>query len=81
MLLSPFLIRKIGKRNLFIMYVVCSVFCFAGMYVFIEQIWVLFVFIWLRGFFSTFTLITDGAMNADVLDYQQYKTGSALKGL
>ena len=29
-----FLIRKIGKRNLFIMYVVCSVFCFAGMYVF-----------------------------------------------
>lgn len=81
MLLSPFLIRKIGKRNLFIMYVVCSVFCFAGMYVFIEQIWVLFVFIWLRGFFSTFTLITDGAMNADVLDYQQYKTGERLEGL
>lgn len=63
------------------MYVVCSVFCFAGMYVFIEQIWVLFVFIWLRGFFSTFTLITDGAMNADVLDYQQYKTGERLEGL
>lgn len=81
MLLSPFLIRKIGKRNLFIMYVVCSVFCFVGMYVFIEQIWVLFVFIWLRGFFSTFTLITDGAMNADVLDYQQYKTGERLEGL
>ena len=81
MLLSPFLIRKIGKRNLFIMYAVCSVFCFAGMYVFIEQIWVLFVFIWLRGFFSTFTLITDGAMNADVLDYQQYKTGERLEGL
>lgn len=81
MLLSPFLIRKIGKRNLFIMYVVCSVFCFAGMYVFIEQIWVLFVFIWLRGFSSTFTLITDGAMNADVLDYQQYKTGERLEGL
>ncbi len=35
----------------------------------------------LGGFFSTFTLITDGAMNADVLDYQQYKTGERLEGL
>ena len=39
------------------------------------------VFIWLRGFFSPFTLITDGAMKADVLDYQQYKTGERLEGL
>ncbi len=52
-----------------------------GMFLFIKQIWVLFAFTWLRGFFTTFTLITDGAMNADVLDYQQYKTGERLEGL
>ncbi len=51
------------------------------MFLFIKQIWVLFAFTWLRGFFTTFTLITDGAMNADVLDYQQYKTGERLEGL
>ncbi len=63
------------------MYMVCSIFCFAGMYIFIEHIWALYVCVWLRGFFSTFTLIADGAMNADVLDYQQYKTGERLEGL
>lgn len=81
MLLAPVLIRKMGKRNYFILYITSSAVCFAGMYVFIENIWVLYLFIWLRGFFSTFTLIADGAMNADVLDYQQYKTGERLEGL
>lgn len=81
MILAPILIRKLGKRNYYIMYMVCSIFCFAGMYIFIEHIWALYVCVWLRGFFSTFTLIADGAMNADVLDYQQYKTGERLEGL
>ncbi|WP_448920883.1 MFS transporter [Eubacterium sp.] len=81
MLISPFLIRKIGKRNMFILYIVTNIFTLVGMYLFIEQIWVLFVFVWLRNFFCTFTLITDGAMSADVLDYQQYKTGDRLEGL
>ena len=81
MFLAPFLIRKIGKRNYYILYMVANLFCFVGMYLFIEQIWVLFAFVWIRGFFNTFTLISDGAMNADVLDYQQYKTGERLEGL
>lgn len=81
MLLAPILIRKMGKKNLVIMYTVCNALCMAGMYIFLDQIWILFAFVWLRGFFNTFTLITDGAMNADVLDYQQYKTGERLEGL
>lgn len=81
MFLAPFLIRKIGKRNYYIMYMVANIFCLVGMYFCIEHIWVLYVFVWLRGFFNTFTLIADGAMNADVLDYQQYKTGERLEGL
>ena len=81
MLLAPLLIRKVGKRNLFIIYILCTTVSMIGMFLFIKQIWVLFAFTWLRGFFTTFTLITDGAMNADVLDYQQYKTGERLEGL
>lgn len=81
MFLAPFLIRKMGKRNYYILYMVANLLCFVGMYLFIEQIWVLFAFVWIRGFFNTFTLISDGAMNADVLDYQQYKTGERLEGL
>lgn len=81
MLLAPLLIRKVGKRNLFIIYILGTTVSMIGMFLFIKQIWVLFAFTWLRGFFTTFTLITDGAMNADVLDYQQYKTGVRLEGL
>ena len=75
------LIRKVGKRNLFIIYILGTTVSMIGMFLFIKQIWVLFAFTWLRGFFTTFTLITDDAMNADVLDYQQYKTGERLEGL
>lgn len=81
MLLAPFLIRKMGKKNYYILYMVANLFCFVGMYLFIEQIWVLFAFVWIRGFFNTFTIIADGAINADILDYQQYKTGERLEGL
>lgn len=80
MLLAPLLIRKVGKRNLFIIYILGTTVSMIGMFLFIKQIWVLFAFTWLRGFFTTFTLITDGAMNADVLDYQQYKTVSGWRG-
>lgn len=81
MLLAPMIIKKIGKRNLVILYTVCNIFCMIGMYLSIRHIWLLFVFTWIRGFFGTFTIITDPALNADVLDYQQYKTGDRLEGL
>lgn len=81
MFLAPILIRKIGKRNMVILYTVAQIISMAGMYFFIKQIWVLFAFIWIRGFFNTFTIILDPAMSADVLDYQQYKTGDRLEGL
>ena len=81
MFLAPILIRKMGKRNLVIFYLVFNTLCMAGMSLFIENIWVLFAFVWLRGFFAAFPLITDGAINADILDYQQYKTGDRLEGL
>lgn len=81
MLLAPLLIRKLGKRNMYIFYILGNVITLVGMYLFIEQIWVLYAFIWIRGFFNTFPLIADSAMSADVLDYQQYKSGDRLEGL
>lgn len=81
MFLAPIIIRKIGKKNLVIFYTVCNIASMIGMLAFIRNIWVLFAFTWLRGFFSTFPLISDGAINADILDYQQYKTGERLEGL
>lgn len=81
MLLSPLLIRKLGKRNMYIFYILGNVITLVGMHLFVEQIWVLYACIWIRGFFNTFPLIADSAMSADVLDYQQYKSGDRLEGL
>ena len=81
MLLSPLLIRKLGKRNMYIFYILGNVITLVGMYLFVEQIWVLYACIWIRGFFNTIPLIADSAMSADVLDYQQYKSGDRLEGL
>ncbi|MGN1417716.1 MAG: MFS transporter, partial [Acutalibacteraceae bacterium] len=81
MFLAPIIIRKIGKKNLVIFYTVCNIFSMIGMLLSIRNIWLLFVFTWLRAFFMTFPLISDNAINADILDYQQYKTGERLEGL
>lgn len=81
MFVAPLIIKKIGKRNLVIMYTVCSIICMTGMYLSVKNIWLLYIFTWLRGFFCTFPIISDPALNADVLDYQQYKTGDRLEGL
>ncbi|MFR6066324.1 MAG: MFS transporter [Eubacterium sp.] len=81
LLFSPIIIKKIGKRNLVIIYTVCNILCMIGMYFSIRNIWALYVFLWLRSVFTAFPIINDCAMNADVLDYQQYKTGDRLEGL
>lgn len=81
MIIAPFLIKKMGKRNLFIMYIVCSMAATIGMYFSVRNLWLLYAFTWIRSFFVTFTVILDPALNADVLDYQQYKTGDRLEGL
>lgn len=81
MFLAPILIRKIGKKNFVIMYTVGNIIAMTGMLLSLRSIWVLFAFTFLRGFFTTFPIISDGAIGADILDYQQYKTGDRLEGL
>lgn len=81
MLAFPFLVRKMGKRNLVIFYTVGTVAALFGMLFSLRSIWLLFAFIFIRGFFNTFPILLDGAINADVLDYQQYKSGHRLEGM
>ncbi len=81
MFLAPILIRKIGKKNFVIMYTVGNIIAMTGMLLSLRNIWLLFAFTFLRGFFTTFPIISDGAIGADILDYQQYKTGDRLEGL
>ena len=80
MLVFPFLVRKLGKRNLVIIYSVGTIASLLGMALSLKNIWALFVFS-LKAFFGTFPTLMDGAINADILDYQQYKSGHRVEGM
>lgn len=80
-LLSPVLIRRLGKRRLVIAYTLGGALSLTGMLLTVRSFWAFFAFSFLRTTFSTFPLIADPAINADILDYQQYRTGSRLEGL
>ena len=81
MLAAPILIRKLGKRGVVIFYTIGTIASMTAMLFTLRNIWALYIVIFIRGFFNTFPIILDGAINADILDYQQYKTGARLEGM
>lgn len=81
MLIFPFLVRKLGKRSLVILYSVGTIVSLLGMLLSLKNLWALFVFSFIKAFFGTFPTLMDGAINADILDYQQYKSGHRVEGM
>lgn len=79
MLLAPWLIRKIGKKKLVIYSTVLSMMATIPM-IFIKNPYALLAMIYLITFFNGFQIVTTPAIQAEVYDYQQYKTGDRLEG-
>ncbi len=93
MLLAPFCIRKWGKKkvqivtNLFnIMFILCMYPFFLGSsgsdgniknYV----IWAVMACLYLNGVVGAFAHILNPSIQADIRDYQQYKTGERIDGM
>lgn len=94
MLLAPFCIRKWGKKkvqivtNLFnIMFILCMYPFFLGSadpttgniknYV----IWAILACLYLNGIVGAFAHILNPSIQADIRDYQQYKTGERIDGM
>lgn len=81
MFVAPFVIKAIGKRNAAII----SNFVAAGASVlliaFPDNLPLLFISCYLVMFGIAVQIITQPAMNADALDWQQYKTGDRYEGV
>lgn len=79
MLLAPWLIKKMGKRNLLIASNALTVVATIPM-IFIKNPIALLVMIYLVTFFNGFTIVVSPAIRAEIYDYQQYKSGDRLEG-
>ena len=86
MLLAPFLIRKWGKKRLL---VVTNLFNILFILLLLpataqldkKTIWYVLIFMFLNSFMSSFALILNPAIQADIRDYQHYKTGERIDGM
>ena len=81
MFLAPFIIKAIGKRNTAIASNLLVAASSAVLIIFPDSLPVLFISMYLVYMGIAVQIISQPAMNADALDYQQYKTGDRFEGV
>ena len=81
MFMAPFLIKAIGKRNVSIITNLAVTVASVFMIIFPSNVVVLFVGSYISFWGIAVQLISQPAMNADALDYQQWATGDRYEGM
>ena len=81
MLLAPFVIRKLGKKKTLISMNALNILFILLMLVRMDNIWWIFGCIYLNSVVSAFEQITSPAIQADIRDYQQYRSGERIDGM
>lgn len=81
MLLAPFCIRKWGKKKVLIGVNLMNVVCILAMIADMRNIWWLFICVYFNWMFGAFEQITTPAIQADIRDYQQYRSGERIDGM
>ena len=81
MIAAPFFVKRFGKKAVLITVNMMNVVCILMMLVNVKSFWWLVICIWVNYLFSAFEQITTPAIQADIRDYQQYKTGERIDGM
>ncbi|MBR3955226.1 MAG: MFS transporter [Clostridia bacterium] len=86
MLLAPFCIRKWGKKAVLIVTNLFNVVFILMMLPFVNEIhnltiWLILGCLYLNAFMGSFAHILNPSIQADIRDYQQYKTGERIDGM
>ena len=80
MLLGAPLANRLGKRRICLLSMAAQVVCLVLMLVCYKSYILVFIMIYLKDMFAALSIIYLPAMKADVMEYQQYKTGDRLEG-
>ncbi len=87
MLAAPFCIRKWGKKAVLVVTNIFNIICILSMVFYVDEItpnvtmWLVFSSMWLNALMGSFAHILNPAIQADIRDYQQYKTGERIDGM
>lgn len=81
MILAPFCIRKFGKKNVLVVTNILNVVFILAMGLNMKSIWWLFICVYLNWLVGAFMQILNPAIQADIRDYQQYKSGERIDGM
>lgn len=81
MLLAPLCIRKWGKKKVLIGINTLNVLFILAMGINMDSIWWLFICVYFNWLVGAFEQITTPAIQADIRDYQQYKSGERIDGM
>lgn len=86
MLFAPFCIRRWGKKAVLVVTNIFNIFFILLMLPFTAEItnmtiWLVMGCLYLNAFMGSFAHILNPAIQADIRDYQQYKTGERIDGM
>lgn len=86
MLAAPFCIRKWGKKAVLIVTNLFNVVFILAMLLFTKEltsstIWFVLICLWFNALMGSFAHILNPSIQADIRDYQQYKTGERIDGM
>lgn len=81
MILCPFMIKWIGKRNLLILHNTINIFVMVALLFCYHNIIMVCVLFYINAFVNTFANIYLPNINADMRDYHQWKTGVRVDGM
>lgn len=81
MILAPFFIKKFGKKRVLLAINTLNIVFILAMRINMHSIWWLFICVYLNWLVGAFEQITTPAIQADIRDYQQYKSGERIDGM
>ena len=86
MIMAPFFIRKYGKKNVQIVTNLLNIVFILAMILFTGKItsatiWMVLLCLYCNGIVGAFAHILNPAIQADIRDYQQYRTGERIDGM
>jgi len=81
MLFAPFFIKRFGKKKVLVTVNLMNVVCILLMLINFRSFWWLVICIWINYLFGSVEQITTPAIQADIRDYQQYKSGERIDGM
>ena len=81
MILAPFAVKRWGKKKVLILTNLVNIFFLALVYPMMGSIWTVLICMYFNSIADSFILVLNPAIQADIRDYQHYKSGERIDGM